>query len=711
MILSPQQKKKVESLAKFLKNKDVETFNHLFSIEEKIDFLYITLIANQKSTEKSISDIKIPKPLDFGDKLDAILKKMEIPEDDIELSTMKIKVNAQELKKKLNIKDGQNGKDGNPGKDGKPGSKGDQGNTGPKGERGNDAPSVDIETISTEIYTRLNGGLNEKLAQIETHFIKTYFQPAEIRNQIEKLEGDDRLDISAIRGLEDYDEISALARERITQTIVSGGGARLFTQLNDVPNSYTGHAGDAVVVNSTGTGLVFSSTSGVVSSVSNSDGTLTISPTAGNVVASLNLSHANTWLAQQNIGPYISLNLDGSATFGNPAIEGAAGFANDGQLYAPYAIFANGSAFIQDDGHASFSNGNLTIDVSGIVSNFNSDLLLQGGGGGIILDTTNNDAPIQINPGASGLEIDIDGSGTTFNGQVDFTQATQFDGVANFSAQINANSGVYANTIVLNGSTLYFDGGSGNSVESDGGNGLTWNTGGSIGTWGFPNGIIFGGGSDSLGFFGTSLAPQQNGDITAALQAYGLVFGGTIDATNFTGTLPITRGGTGTVTAAAAFKVLSPMTTLGDIIFESTGPNPARLAGNTTTAKKFLTQTGTGSVSAAPVWTDLFGGANTFTADQTFNANIKLGTAGNGLYIKEGSNATMGIATLSGGTVTVSTTKVTASSRIFLCIDGGTITNVGATYISARTAGTSFTISSTNILDASNVSWVLIEPA
>lgn len=36
-----------------------------------------------------------------------------------------------------------------------------------------------------------------------------------------------------------------------------------------------------------------------VNSVSNSDGTLTVTPTTGNVIASLNLSQANTWLAQQ----------------------------------------------------------------------------------------------------------------------------------------------------------------------------------------------------------------------------------------------------------------------------------------------------------------------------------------------------------------------------------------------------------------------------
>lgn len=91
--------------------------------------------------------------------------------------------------------------------------------------------------------------------------------------------------------------------------------------------------------------------------------------------------------------------------------------------------------------------------------------------------------------------------------------------------------------------------------------------------------------------------------------------------------------------------------------------------------------------------------------------SVTLPVAGNGVLIKEGTNATMGTATLSGGTVTVNTTKVTANSRIFLTINGGTLTNVGSTYISARSAGTSFTISSTNVLDASQVAWLLFEPA
>jgi hypothetical protein len=46
----------------------------------------------------------------------------------------------------------------------------------------------------------------------------------------------------------------------------------------------------------------------------------------------------------------------------------------------------------------------------------------------------------------------------------------------------------------------------------------------------------------------------------------------------------------------------SPMTTLGDLPYEDGTPKPVRLAGNTTTTKKFLTQTGDGAISAAPLW-------------------------------------------------------------------------------------------------------------
>ena len=52
----------------------------------------------------------------------------------------------------------------------------------------------------------------------------------------------------------------------------------------------------------------------------------------------------------------------------------------------------------------------------------------------------------------------------------------------------------------------------------------------------------------------------------------------------------------------------NPLTTLGDIIYGGASGVQTRLAGNTTATKKFLTQTGNGSASAAPGWNTLEAG-------------------------------------------------------------------------------------------------------
>jgi len=95
-------------------------------------------------------------------------------------------------------------------------------------------------------------------------------------------------------------------------------------------------------------------------------------------------------------------------------------------------------------------------------------------------------------------------------------------------------------------------------------------------------------------------------------------------STATTGTVGISRGGTGQTTATAAFNALSPMTTLGDLIYEDSTPSGVRLAGNTTSTRMFLRQTGTGSVSAAPAWDTLLDADLPLT-----NAHILVGNASN----------------------------------------------------------------------------------
>jgi hypothetical protein len=109
-------------------------------------------------------------------------------------------------------------------------------------------------------------------------------------------------------------------------------------------------------------------------------------------------------------------------------------------------------------------------------------------------------------------------------------------------------------------------------------------------------------------------------------------------------------------------------------------------------------------------WRTASGGANIANLDNTIGLAFQ--TAGIGFRIKEGSNARMGVSTLSSGTVVVSNNTVTANTRIFLAHQSlGTITVPVAVAVSARSAGVSFTILSGNLVDTSVIAWLLVEPA
>lgn len=97
-------------------------------------------------------------------------------------------------------------------------------------------------------------------------------------------------------------------------------------------------------------------------------------------------------------------------------------------------------------------------------------------------------------------------------------------------------------------------------------------------------------------------------------------------------------------------------------------------------------------------------------SNSSTGGNFKVTVAGKGIFIKEGSNARMGISTLTAGSVVVSTTAVAANSRIFLTnnVNGGT---AGFLRVSAISAGTSFTITSSSGTDTSQIAWLIIDPA
>lgn len=116
------------------------------------------------------------------------------------------------------------------------------------------------------------------------------------------------------------------------------------------------------------------------------------------------------------------------------------------------------------------------------------------------------------------------------------------------------------------------------------------------------------------------------------------------------------------------------------------------------------------SASVGTSNTMVLGGTGANTVDIQAAGNMALTVAGKTFSVKEGSNAKMGLATLIAGVVIVSTTAVTANSRIHLTNQNGAGT-VGSPYVSARIAGTSFTITSTSLLDTSDIAWLMFEPS
>jgi hypothetical protein len=103
--------------------------------------------------------------------------------------------------------------------------------------------------------------------------------------------------------------------------------------------------------------------------------------------------------------------------------------------------------------------------------------------------------------------------------------------------------------------------------------------------------------------------------------------------------------------------------------------------------------------------------SNSLVINGAINASgvVDISAAGSGVQVKEGSNCKQGTAVLVAGSVTVANTAVTASSRIFLTsnADGGT---PGFVRVSARVAGTSFTITSSSGTDTSTIAYEIFEP-
>ena len=115
------------------------------------------------------------------------------------------------------------------------------------------------------------------------------------------------------------------------------------------------------------------------------------------------------------------------------------------------------------------------------------------------------------------------------------------------------------------------------------------------------------------------------------------------------------------------------------------------------------------------VGSDSDAGDNNILVDGTTTSvgDFILNTAGGKIQIKEGSNASMGIATLDGGTparYTVTNSLVAADSRIFLTVNAYNDL-FGYVAVTSRVVSTNFVITSALAGDTNQVVWHIINPA
>ena len=157
---------------------------------------------------------------------------------------------------------------------------------------------------------------------------------------------------------------AALGGSQTANTVLGALTATTASGLS-VP-SCSGASNALTWTSGTGFGCNTISGGGAVSSVSNSDGTLTISPTTGAVVASLNLGHANTWTNNQTIS---AVTVNGNVYYG-PLTNGEGEFAgttSNGALITGYGstnditIWNKSAATV-----CSVATGTTTLNCAGI---------------------------------------------------------------------------------------------------------------------------------------------------------------------------------------------------------------------------------------------------------------------------------------------------------------------------------------------------------
>lgn len=320
--------------------------------------------------------------------------------------------------------------------------------------------------------------------------------------------------------------------------------------------------------------------------------------------------------------------------------------------------------------------------------------------------------------GGDDLEIKTSSDGSSFNqsmvidksnGNVDFKQNVNFTGnVTNFSidklTDVAITSAANDHFLIYNG-TDWVNKSPSNSRTSLGLGTIATQAASSVAiTGGAINGATIGGTTPANGTFLNGIFRQSGG--TSEIDEVEISHNGTNGIiNNKNGLLLLQNNGNISVVAesvasAVNYWIFTNSATGNRVVTRPTGTD-------SNIGAEYRTKG-----SAIHLFCSSDGSNNLFNMDpSSYNQSyidIGTNTAGKGFRVKEGTNARMGSSTLSSGSVTVSNSSITETTRIFISQEGS---STGAVRISSRTAETGFTITSDNSSSNNIVQWLLVEPS
>ena len=329
----------------------------------------------------------------------------------------------------------------------------------------------------------------------------------------------------------------------------------------------------------------------------------------------IEIGASNTVESGLNVGSdlYINTYTDAGAYLGTPFV-----LTRSSGLLSLNSGLSVGSGLTVTSGSIGVTSGNLTLTSGNLI--LTSGYMTISGTSGtleILANTDGGDFNIFTASGTKTLAF--------YGSAAAVLNINLYDGALYMGSNLTiSNTGVHTNSTFdtaatgnvfkINGTSITGVTGTGAVVLATVASLSSLTTVGTITSGGLGTGAVIGGvtmtlGSDATGDIyyraaggvltrlavGTSSQVLIGGTTPSWGAPFALTTTGTSGAATFS-------GGTLNIPNYASGGMSNPMTTLGDIIYENATPAAARLAGNTTTAKQYLSQTGNGTISAAPAW-------------------------------------------------------------------------------------------------------------